>query len=223
MTNATVDAQIVAAEKRTEASPAWHEFSEGPILTLPEKHPAPWSFQEELGYIVRDARGDIVIRCAEVSKHEKERLACAIAFLPNMAAEITRLRVRIAELESTTTKLDVELCAALKAAAPRARTIQQTERSDDAQIAVTAKQALSKTQRAADFAEAWPEDTAPIEAKISFLDLVRVLARPWGRLLDLKARAADLQIDSAPAITAPQAHPAPWDYKEEPDVERHMS
>lgn len=223
MTNATVDAQIVAAERRTETSPAWHRFSEGPIQTLPEQHPAPWSFQEQLGYIVRDARGDIVVRCVKVAKDEEEKLARAIAFLPNMAAEIIRLRVRIAELESTTTKLDAELCAALKAAAPRARTIQQTERSEDAQIAVTTKQAVSKTQRAADFAEAWPEDTAPIEAKISFLDLVWVLAPPWGRLLNPKAGVADLQIDSAPAITAPQAHPALWDYKEEPDVERHMS
>jgi hypothetical protein len=223
MTNATVGAQIFAAEKRTEVSSAWHDFSGGPILTLPEQHPAPWSFQEELGYIVRDARGDIVVRCVKVAKDEEEKLARAIAFLPNMAAEITRLRVCIAELESTIIKLDAELCAALKAVAPRARTIQQTERSHDAQIAGKARQALSKTQRAADFAEAWPEDTAPIEATISFLDLVRVLARPLGRLLNPKARAADLQIDSAPAITAPQAHPATWDYKEEPDVERHMS
>jgi hypothetical protein len=153
--------------------------NEWAILTLPEEHPVPWYYQEEMDghpvpwhyreeddaytdnarrqHVVRDANGDIIIHCAKFSKNEEEKLARAIASIPNRRTEITRLRARVAELESTVAELNAELCAALEAAAPCAPAARQKARRDEGRVAIAAKQI--------------------IEADFSLLEFSQLLAR----------------------------------------------
>jgi hypothetical protein len=172
--------------------------NEWAILALPEEHPVPWYYQEEMDgrpvswhyreehdaytdnarrhHVVRDANGDVIINCAKFSKNEEEKLARAIASIPNRRTEITRLRARVAELESTVAELKAELCAALKAAATCAPAAQQKERSDEGRVAIAAKQI--------------------IEADFSLLEFAQLLAR-----------SADLGIDKGGFDTpAPGPH-----------------
>jgi hypothetical protein len=177
--------------------------NEWAILTLPDEHPVPWYYQEEMDgrpvswhyredhdaytddarrrHVVRDANGDVIIHCAKFSKNEEERLARAIASIPNRGAEITRLRTRVAELESTVAELNAELCAALKAAALRAPAVQQNERHDEGRLAVAAKQI--------------------VEADFSLLEFAQLLAS-----------SANLRVDEAGSERpAPGPHAGSWD------------
>jgi hypothetical protein len=145
------------------------------ILTLPEEHPVPWYYQEEMDghpvswhyreehdaytddgrrrHVVRDANGDIIIQCAKFSKTEEEKLARAIASIPNRRREITRLRARVAELECAVAELKSELCAALKAAAPCASAAQQNERCDEGRVTIAAKQIIDADFSLLEFAQ----------------------------------------------------------------------
>jgi hypothetical protein len=145
--------------------------NEWAILTLPEEHPVPWYYQEEVDgrpvswhyreehdaytddarrrHVVRDANGDIIIQCAKFSKNEEEKLARAIASIPNRRTEITRLRARVVELECTVAELKSELCAALKAA-PCAPAVQ---RSDEGLLAIAAKQIIDADLSLLEFAQ----------------------------------------------------------------------
>jgi hypothetical protein len=150
-----------------------------PSFTLPKDHPAPWSYQDEMGHVVHDANGAVVVRCVKVSKEEEEKLARVIAAIPNMLREITYHRVRSAKMKSTVAKLEVELCA-LQATATRAR----PARIDDAHTAAAAKLPLSDTDDALDVAGATDEGAALIKANVTLLTLLSSLAKPCRRLLN---------------------------------------
>jgi hypothetical protein len=156
-----------------------------PNFTLPKDHPAPWSYQDEMGHVVRDANGAVVVRCVKVSKEEEEKLARAIAAIPNMLREITHRRVRNAEMKSTVAKLEAALCA-LKATAPHA----PPARIDDAHTAAAAKLPLSNTDDALHCADATDEGAALTIAKITLLALLSSLAKLCRRLLNATGRTA---------------------------------
>ena len=189
--------RLRSATIRSRQEPDGNEWA---ILTLPEEHPVPWYYQEEMDgrpvsrhyreehdaytddarrrHVVRDANGDVIIHCAKVSKNEEEKLARAIASIPIRRTEITRLRACVAELECTVAELNGELCAARKAAAPCAPAAQQIERGDDGRAAVAARQI--------------------IDADLSLLEFARLLARSAGQRAELGADVrAELGIDKA--------------------------
>jgi hypothetical protein len=185
----------VLSTSRRELDP-----NEWAVLTLPDEHPVPWYYQEETEggpvpwhyrdepdaytddarrcHVVRDAKGDIIIHCARFSKSEEEKLARAIASIPNREAEITRLRARVAELDSAITKLYADFYAALKAAATRSLAAQQNDKSDDARMAIAAKQI--------------------IEADYSLLAFAQLLTRTANLQIDR----------GDPDTAAPEPHPA---------------
>jgi hypothetical protein len=156
-------------------------------LTLPEEHPAPWSYQEEQGghpvpwnyqedlnvytddarrrHVVRDAHGGVVVQCVKFSKNEEEKLARFIASIPAKMAEIERLEAIIAELTA-----DNRCISDLEAECSRLRVLirelcevllktsfGQRGRGRDLRITVAAK--------------------LLIDANINFSDLVIVLAQ----------------------------------------------
>jgi hypothetical protein len=141
-------------------------LAQSPTAILPEEHPKPWTCQDRPvprhrqedpdgstddargGHVVRRARGDGVIECAELSKVAEESVARLIVSVGKRRAEIQRLqaalietlevnrfkiltevdrlRTDIAEVEATFAKLS----DALKAAASRAHA-QQAEGGEE--------------------------------------------------------------------------------------------
>jgi hypothetical protein len=163
-----------------------------PNFTLPKDHPAPWSYQDETGHIVRDANGAVIVRCVKVSKEEEEKLARIIAAIPNMLREITHRRVRDAEMKSSVAKLEAELCA-LKATAPRA----PPARIDDAHKAAAAKLPLSNTDDALHCADATDEGSVLAKANNTLLALLSSLAKLCRRLLNATGRTVARRPDNA--------------------------
>jgi hypothetical protein len=132
MTKVAADAQTVV-EKLAEATalgiPAEVAvLAHSPTDTLPEEHPDPWSYREELEgrpvsghyqeepdaytddtrrrHVVRDARGDVIVECTKFSKNQEENLARLIASIPQRNAEIDRLRAALIEtLEANRLKI----------------------------------------------------------------------------------------------------------------------
>jgi hypothetical protein len=142
-------------------------LAQSPTAILPEEHPEPWTSQGRPvprhhqedpdgstddargGHVVRGARGDVVIECAELSKVAEESVARLIVSVGKRRAEIERLqaalietlevnrfkiltevdrlRTDIAEVEATFAKLS----DALKAAAPRTPATQQAEGGEE--------------------------------------------------------------------------------------------
>jgi hypothetical protein len=121
MTKTAADVRIVADQlaeamslgiDAAEVAPTAHR----PTLTLLEEHPAPWCcvatsegppmpwhYREEpdaVTHIVRDARGALIVQCGQSAKMEGEKLARAVAAIPDREAEIASLRARNAELKT---------------------------------------------------------------------------------------------------------------------------
>jgi hypothetical protein len=165
-----------------------------PIVMLPKEHPVPWSSQssqEEMGHMICDANGVVVVRCVKTSKDEEEKLARAIAAVPNMVMDITHLRARNVELEVTIAKLNAEI-SLLKIASCRDR----PDRNNGGQIMVATRLPLSRGDHAAAFCDAVVESAALIEAHISIPGLIRTLVGPWSRLLTITTRAAGRRINA---------------------------
>jgi hypothetical protein len=139
-------------------------LAQSPTAILPEEHPEPWTSQGRPvprhhqdgstgdargGHVVRGARGDVVIECAELSKVAEESVARLIVSVGKRRAEIERLqaalietlevnrfkiltevdrlRTDIAEVEATFAKLS----DALKAAPSRTPATQQAEGGEE--------------------------------------------------------------------------------------------
>jgi len=155
-----------------------------------QEYPAPGCCRDGPGHVVCEDRGDIVVRCPGSAGAAQEKLVRAFAAILDREVEIVRLRVRIAELQSTVAGLDA-LCAASTAAAHDGGGRTQQPHGQHNAVAP----ALANAKRGIDLPEARDDGGALIEAHVSLPGLLEALAGPWGRCLETQTADTGCGID----------------------------
>jgi hypothetical protein len=224
MTKAAADVRLVV-EKLAEAMALGIDPAEvappahSPTVTLPDEHPAPWSYQEELEghpvpshhqeepdaytddarrqHVVRNARGDVVVECVKFSKSADENLARVIAAIPSMLEEIKRLSGQATQ--------HVAAIDRLRAYGADKQAEIQKLRDENENLDASCKIEHRKNDRLRTYMAEFESTIAKLNARLS--DALKTAA----------PRAHATQ--QTEGDTESRGQPMPWDYKEEPDVE----